>query len=214
MGAIIYQITGAVVFVVGVWLLGRWLRGTSTEPVASRAGVASHVLFHAFLFGPFWIGLLWVGGENFDRLAGIPSLPAITRIVGEGLVAVAAMLVAVCFGLIGVLGKGAPSFVMPKQIVVRGPYRFGRNPISLGWYLFCAGLALSFRSTYLLCYVVVALVPAHIFYLRYFEEMELELRFGESYMRYKQTVPFLLPRLIQRHRPRYIDRTLIGPPTK
>jgi protein-S-isoprenylcysteine O-methyltransferase Ste14 len=39
------------------------------------------------------------------------------------------------------------------------------------------------------------LIPAHIFFLKYFEELELELRFGETYKQYKQTVPFLIPRL-------------------
>jgi hypothetical protein len=29
--------------------------------------------------------------------------------------------------------------------------------------------------------VLFGLVPAHIFFLKYFEELEIELRFGESY---------------------------------
>ena len=37
-------------------------------------------------------------------------------------------------------------------------------------------------------------LPAHLFFLKYFEEKELELRFGESYQEYKQQVPFLFPR--------------------
>jgi protein-S-isoprenylcysteine O-methyltransferase Ste14 len=38
-------------------------------------------------------------------------------------------------------------------------------------------------------------IPAHIFYLRYSEEYELELRIGPPYVAYKQRVPFLFPRL-------------------
>lgn len=34
-----------------------------------------------------------------------------------------------------------------------------------------------------------------IFFLKFFEELELELRFGESYKQYKQKVPFLIPKL-------------------
>ena len=43
-------------------------------------------------------------------------------------------------------------------------------------------------------YLLLGHIPAHIFYLKFFEERELELRFGESYMDYKQRVPFLIPR--------------------
>jgi hypothetical protein len=36
-------------------------------------------------------------------------------------------------------------------------------------------------------------IPAHIFFLKYFEELELELRFGESYLQYKKDIPLLIP---------------------
>jgi hypothetical protein len=38
------------------------------------------------------------------------------------------------------------------------------------------------------------MIPVHLFYLKYFEEYELELRLGPSYLEYKQQVPFLVPR--------------------
>jgi len=41
----------------------------------------------------------------------------------------------------------------------------------------------------------------HVFYLKYFEEHELALRMGPSYLEYKQRVPFLLPRWFSRQRP-------------
>jgi protein-S-isoprenylcysteine O-methyltransferase Ste14 len=42
--------------------------------------------------------------------------------------------------------------------------------------------------------VLLAIVPAHLFFLKFFEELELSLRFGESYRQYKQKVPFLIPK--------------------
>jgi hypothetical protein len=38
-------------------------------------------------------------------------------------------------------------------------------------------------------------IPAHLFALKYFEELELELRLGQSYLDYKEKTPFLFPAL-------------------
>jgi protein-S-isoprenylcysteine O-methyltransferase Ste14 len=58
----------------------------------------------------------------------------------------------------------------------------------------CAGVGCYARSTYLTLYLLLGHIPAHLFYLKFFEERELALRFGESYAAYKQRVPFLVPR--------------------
>jgi protein-S-isoprenylcysteine O-methyltransferase Ste14 len=42
-------------------------------------------------------------------------------------------------------------------------------------------------------YVLFGLIPAHLFFLRFFEELELELRLRESYKEYKQKTAFLIP---------------------
>jgi protein-S-isoprenylcysteine O-methyltransferase Ste14 len=65
--------------------------------------------------------------------------------------------------------------------------------MSLGYSL--TGLSLGFLSgsTLLTLYVLLGIIPAHLFFLKYFEEYELELRFGESYTQYKDRVPFLWP---------------------
>ncbi len=66
--------------------------------------------------------------------------------------------------------------------------------MSLGYYLFALGFGLISGSTLLTLAVLLGLIPAHIFFLKYFEELELELRFGKSYQEYKQKTPFLFPR--------------------
>jgi protein-S-isoprenylcysteine O-methyltransferase Ste14 len=50
-------------------------------------------------------------------------------------------------------------------------------------------------STLVTSAVLLGLIPAHLFFLKFFEEFELGLRFGPSYQQYKQQVPFLIPRL-------------------
>jgi hypothetical protein len=65
-----------------------------------------------------------------------------------------------------------------------------------GLALMTIALALGFasNSTFVLLAASLGLIPAHAFFLKYFEEVELELRFGESYLEYKKTVPFLIPK--------------------
>ncbi len=65
--------------------------------------------------------------------------------------------------------------------------------MSLGLYLECVGIGLALGSTYLTLASLLAVMPAHIFYLKHFEELELELRFGQPYVQYRERVPFLIP---------------------
>jgi protein-S-isoprenylcysteine O-methyltransferase Ste14 len=72
-------------------------------------------------------------------------------------------------------------------------YKYTRNPMSLGYYLFALAVGFISGSTLLTLYALLGLIPAHLFFLRFFEELELELRLGESYKAYKQKTSFLIP---------------------
>lgn len=91
-------------------------------------------------------------------------------------------------------GHGANAFRLTKQVVEHDIYSATRNPMSLGYYLAALSLSLLVGSTVLTLYVLLGLIPAHLFFLKFFEERELELRFGEPYSQYRQTVPFLIPK--------------------
>ena len=71
--------------------------------------------------------------------------------------------------------------------------------MSLGFYLGAVGLGLIVGSTYMTLGALLVVIPVHVFYLKCFEEYELELRLGQSYVAYKQQVPFLLPRWLSRN---------------
>ena len=94
------------------------------------------------------------------------------------------------------IGRGTWVLATPTaRLVVRGPYRFTRNPIQLGAMLIYTGLGL-LQNSY--CIALVSLVmygSAGSWYNRKLEEKELLERFGEDYLRYRHQVPFLLPRL-------------------
>jgi protein-S-isoprenylcysteine O-methyltransferase Ste14 len=97
--------------------------------------------------------------------------------------------------LLRAVGSGANAFKLTQRIVAKDIYQFTRNPMSLGYYLIGLGIAFISGSTLLTLYVLLGIIPAHLITIKFFEEMELELRFGEPYREYKQSVPFLFPKL-------------------
>jgi protein-S-isoprenylcysteine O-methyltransferase Ste14 len=92
--------------------------------------------------------------------------------------------------------KGTPiPFNPPPALVVNGLYRIVRNPMHLGWTVTLIGLALLMQSFTLLVIFMPLFITVHIIYLKYIEEKELEKKFGQAYLDYKQRVPMFIPRL-------------------
>ena len=99
-----------------------------------------------------------------------------------------------CVWDFAVTGRGTPAPVdPPRELVVRGLYRYVRNPMYVGVLSILLGEALFFRSTALLIYAAGFLLTVHLFVLLY-EEPVLRRKFGESYQRYCRTVNRWLPR--------------------
>jgi protein-S-isoprenylcysteine O-methyltransferase Ste14 len=91
-------------------------------------------------------------------------------------------------------GRGTPAPIdPPKQLVVRGLYKYVRNPMYIGVGLVLLGEALWFQRTGMLGYTAIVAVVWHVFVVLY-EEPVLERTFGESYRRYRDEVPRWLPR--------------------
>jgi protein-S-isoprenylcysteine O-methyltransferase Ste14 len=92
------------------------------------------------------------------------------------------------------LGKGTPIPLMATQkLVVKRPYTYCRNPMTLGTTAFYLGIAIWTGS---LSALILALIyPVIILiYIKLVEEKELEQRFGLEYLEYKRKTPFLIPR--------------------
>ena len=81
----------------------------------------------------------------------------------------------------------------PRRLVVRGPYRYVRNPMISGIIFVLFGTALVMRSTPHVRWAVVFLA-INCVYIPLVEEPMLEARFGADYRRYCQHVGRLLPR--------------------
>jgi protein-S-isoprenylcysteine O-methyltransferase Ste14 len=187
---------GLVAFVLGVVILGLWLRKHPTKVNAEKSSRILHALFFAGLGAPFLISIFYPGLTHLDELVGLPPLPArpFFLIAGIALTIPGLYFLGISNRSLRALGSGANAFRLTKHIVGTDIYRYTRNPMSLGYYLFSLGVAFISGSTLLTLYVLLGLIPAHLLFLKYFEELELELRFGESYREYKQKIPFLIPK--------------------
>ena len=92
------------------------------------------------------------------------------------------------------LGKGTPIPIMATQkLVVKRPYTYCRNPMTLGTTAFYLGIAIWTGSLSALGLALVYPVGILI-YIKLIEEKELEQRFGLEYLEYKRRTPFLIPR--------------------
>ena len=95
-------------------------------------------------------------------------------------------------------GKGTPASIdAPRRLVVRGFYRYTRNPMYVAVLTVIAGWAVLFRAPVLLVYGIVFFI---IFYLvvRFYEEPHLAREFGEDYAEYTERVGRWLPRIGRR----------------
>jgi protein-S-isoprenylcysteine O-methyltransferase Ste14 len=76
----------------------------------------------------------------------------------------------------------------PRVLVVRGLYRYTRNPMYLAVLSSLLAAALCFRSAALLLYAFACGLCFHLFVLSY-EEPALRAQFGASFERYARAVP-------------------------
>ncbi len=91
-------------------------------------------------------------------------------------------------------GLGAPFALIAnsKYLVSDWLYARTRNPMVLAILLFLFFLGLFFQSTGFIIWVLALVLPAWIFFLKCYEEKELEIRFGDTYRDYKAHTPILL----------------------
>jgi len=188
---------GLLAFIMGVVILGLWLRRHPSKVNAEKSSRIVHFLFFAGLGTPILISIFYPGLTHLDELIGLDPLPLkpFFLIIGIILAIPGLYFLGISNKSLRALGSGANAFRLTKRIVEKDIYKYTRNPMSLGYYLFALGIGLISGSTLLTLYVLLGIIPAHLFFLKFFEELELELRFGESYKQYKQKVPFMIPKI-------------------
>jgi protein-S-isoprenylcysteine O-methyltransferase Ste14 len=92
-------------------------------------------------------------------------------------------------------GFGAPFFiVLSRKVATDWMYGWTRNPMLLAGFAFFLSLGIWFQSALFVLWVLIIVVPAFLFFVKVYEERELEFRFGASYLEYKSRTPMLFPR--------------------
>jgi protein-S-isoprenylcysteine O-methyltransferase Ste14 len=155
-----------------------------------------HLLAIAAL--PFLVAVLipiWIARGNNVRFALVTTMPQLfAQIAGLGLLLVGLWLFVSSLRRFASDGKGtlAP-WDPPRQLVIRGPYRYVRNPMISGVVFVLFGEALMLLSGPHFQWALIFLLINSI-YIPLFEEQQLKERFGEAYIEYSRHVPRLVPR--------------------
>ena len=128
-------------------------------------------------------GQRWLSGSAAGLVAGV-----LIGLAGLALLIVSIRLIIVY----------ANTTVMPwipsEKLVVRGPYRYLRNPMILGVVLVVTSEGLLLGSRGILILALIFFLGNTVYFI-FSEEPKLEERFGEDYRRYKANVRRWWPRL-------------------
>ncbi len=123
-----------------------------------------------------------------------PMAPFALRIPGFLLLALGFTLYLRCAWEFAARGHGTPAPIdAPRVLVVRGPYRFVRNPMYVGVLAAVLGWAAVFASVAVLTYGLGLALAFHLFIVG-FEEHALRRAFGAGYDDYRARVGRWWPR--------------------
>jgi len=169
----------------------RWV-----EPMRKLTAVAGSVVFLVIAPGvvaglvPWWL-TGWHTGSSY---------PVPVRAAGAIVITVGAAVLVGAFAQFAVDGLGTPAPVAPtERLVVRGLYRYVRNPMYLAVLAVITGQALLLGRPVLLAYAA-AVAATFAAFVHWYEQPTLARRYGAQYETYRRAVPGWWPRLRPAHR--------------
>ena len=134
------------------------------------------------------LGSCFLAGLVATRLFPPPKMPAPKpQVFGAALVGFGVVVIAWAVRTMKRGGTSPDAALHPTALVTRGPFRFSRNPIYLGFLLIYAGGGLLLNSLWIVLLVsgvIAGLTQAII--VR--DEHLLEKRFGDEYRAYRARV--------------------------
>jgi protein-S-isoprenylcysteine O-methyltransferase Ste14 len=187
-------LVGSVLLYFPLCSVGRKL--LDSHPSAGRAAQINLYLHFplVFLLGAAIVEALKIGLRHAaapipgDWVIPLPPQVGLVLFIVTGALGVSAVIT------LALRGLGAPfAIALSQRLALDWVYAWTRNPMVLGTLLALVSMGLMFRSLFLILWALLV-TSALIFMLKVYEERELELRFGDSYLEYMRRTPFLWPR--------------------
>ena len=182
-------IAGSTIFVFPVVWLGRII--LDKNPTMNRTLWITTFMHYSvgLLFG---ISLVRAISTNQDWQGWIIPVPVEIGLALVIITGAAAFLTIVNLAL---KGLGAPfAIALSRKLAVEWMYAWTRNPMVLAALALLVSLGIWFQSVLFLFWSLLLFTPALLFFVKVYEERELEIRFGESYLEYKSRTPMLFPK--------------------
>jgi len=183
-------IWGAPLLTFPISVLGRW--ALDAQPSVRRAKW-TNIFVHYAMVIVLGIGLF----PGFRVVLSRPALeiPVVRQMVW-GLVMVTGAGTVLTVANLAIRGLGLPfALKLSSRLATDYLYQWTRNPMVLCTFAWFLSLALWHPSSAAILWLVVGVFPGWIFFVKRYEERELEIRFGASYASYRARTPFLWPRI-------------------
>lgn len=209
-----------VVLLVLIWAIWWWALNAPLSDVMNLSIIAGGVLL---TFPLVWLGrkildrnptkshVVWITTLVHFALGltfGVPIVRAVTTYqdwpgwvlpvpsgIGLALVVITGAAFLLVVVNLALKGLGAPfAIALSQKLAVDWLYAWTRNPMVLAGLALLLSLGIWYQSALFVLWALVLFAPALLFFVRVFEERELELRFGASYLEYKSKTPMLFPR--------------------
>ncbi|MEW5768207.1 MAG: isoprenylcysteine carboxylmethyltransferase family protein [bacterium] len=148
-----------------------------------------NLLFTLVVSGTVAVYVPFLLAENRSPTLGVVSVIAFALLV------MGVAIYAWCVWDFATFGRGTPLPIdAPKKLIVRGLYRYTRNPMYVGVLTVILCWAVMFQSVVLVLYALVVGTLFHLFVVIY-EEPHLQRVFGSEYDNYRSQVGRWLPKL-------------------
>jgi protein-S-isoprenylcysteine O-methyltransferase Ste14 len=209
-----------IALLVFIWLIWLWVLNQSLSKIMNLSMIVGGVLL---TFPVVWLGrkildqrqtidhAVWT--TTFVHFAlgftfGVPIIRAVTTYqawsgwilpipteIGLVLVVITGAAFLLVVANLALKAFGAPFFIaLSQKLAAEWLYAWTRNPMVLAGLAFLLSLGIWFQSALFVLWVIILFAPALLFFVKVYEERELEFRFGASYLEYKSRTPMLFPR--------------------
>jgi protein-S-isoprenylcysteine O-methyltransferase Ste14 len=182
-------IVGGILLIVPVAWFGRKM--LDKKPTTSRAASISTFVHYAVVIvaGVAVVRAMKTHQDWSGWVLPVPTEIGLLLVIVTG----GATLLAVIN--LAVKGLGAPFAVaLSRKLAVDWLYAWTRNPMVLALLALGLSLGVWFQSVLFVLWVLIVFAPALLITVKVYEERELEIRFGASYLEYKSRTPMLFPR--------------------